>query len=131
VHDSVVFDSDRAGIRYENSANEALIEDNELHGNGLVERRGGVDIRDAQNALVRNNTFGDNGGIGVRATDSGRSNRVDLSNVRVVDNDMNGDRIVTCGGPVVCSGNTDVGSRSTGSLLRFFVLPDPLAFSSR
>jgi hypothetical protein len=131
VHDSVVVDSGRAGIRYENSANEALLQNNELHGNGLVERRGGVDIRDAQNALVRNNSFGDNGGIGVRASDSGRSNRVDLSNVRVVDNDMNGDRIVTCGGPVACSGNTNVGSRSTGSLLRFFVLPDPLAFSSR
>jgi hypothetical protein len=64
----------------------------------------------------------------VRATDSGRSNRVDLSNVRVIDNDMNGDRIVTCGGPVACSGNIDVGSRSTGSLLRYFVLPDPLVF---
>jgi hypothetical protein len=64
----------------------------------------------------------------VRATESGRSNRVDLSNVRVVDNDMNGDRIVTCGGPVACSGNTDVGSCTTGSLLRFLVLPDPLAF---
>jgi hypothetical protein len=61
VHDSVVVKSDRAGIRYENSANEALIEDNELHGNGAIERRGGVDIRDAQNALVRNNTFGNNG----------------------------------------------------------------------
>jgi hypothetical protein len=44
---------------------------------------------------------------------------------------VNGERIVTCGGPLACSGNTDVGSRSAGSLLRFFVLPDPLAFSSR
>jgi hypothetical protein len=36
VHDSVVLDSSRAGIRYENSANEALLQNNELHGNGLA-----------------------------------------------------------------------------------------------
>jgi hypothetical protein len=122
VHDSVVVNSDRAGVRYEDSPNKALIEYNELHGNGRVERRGGVDIRDSQNATVRNNIFGPatiagvsylaNGDrIGVRATDSGRSDRVDLSNVDVVDNNMNGDRIVTCGGPVVCAGNTNVGTR--------------------
>jgi hypothetical protein len=49
--------------------------------------------------------------IGIRATDSGRSDRVDLSNIDVLNNDMNGERIITCGGPVVCSGNTEVGSR--------------------
>ena len=43
----------------------------------------------------------------MRATDSGRSDRVNLSNVDVVNNKMNGYRIVTCGGPVVCSGNTN------------------------
>jgi hypothetical protein len=122
VHHSVVVNSDRAGIRYENSATKAVIEYNELHGNGRVERRGGVDIRDSQNATVRNNIFGPatiagvsypaNGDrIGVRATDSGRSDRVDLSNVKVENNNMNGDRIVSCGGQVVCTGNTNVGSR--------------------
>lgn len=112
VHDSVVVNSGRAGIRYENSASEALFENNEIQGNGRTEHRGGVDIRDSQNAQVVNNNFGNSGnGIGVRATDSGRSDRVNLSNVDVVNNDMNGDRIVTCGGPVVCSGNTEVGSR--------------------
>jgi hypothetical protein len=112
VHDSVVVDSGRAGIRYENSASEALFENNEIQGNGRTEHRGGVDIRDSQNAQVVNNNFGNSGnGIGVRATDSGRSDRVNLSSVDVVNNDMNGDRIVTCGGPVVCSGNTEVGSR--------------------
>lgn len=122
VYDSVVVNSGRAGIRYENSPNEALFEDNEVHGNGRTQFRGGVDIRDSQNALVVSNNFGPatiagvsypaNGDrIGVRATDSGRSDRVNLSNVDVVNNDLNGDRIVTCGGPVVCSGNTDVGSR--------------------
>ena len=122
VYDSVVVNSGRAGIRYENSPNQALFENNEIHGNGMVERRGGIDIRDSQNALVRTNIFGPttiagvsypaNGDlIGVRATDSGRSDRVNLSNVDVLNNNMNSDSIVTCGGPVVCSGNTDVGSR--------------------
>ena len=30
---------------------------------------------------------------------------------RTCNNDLNGERIVTCGGPVVCSGNTDVGTK--------------------
>ena len=132
VHDSVVVDSGRAGIRYENSANEALLQNNELHGNGAVERRGGIDIRDSQNALVTNNNFGPatiagvsypaNGDrIGVRATDSGRSDRVDLSNVDVVDNNMNGDLIVSCGGQVACSNNT-VSTRLAGLSLMVFGL---------
>jgi Thrombospondin type 3 repeat len=119
VHDSVVVNSARAGIRYENSPNQATFENNEIHGNGRTERRGGIDIRDSQNAWVGpNNNFGpatiagvsypaNADRIGVRATDSGRSDRVNLSNVDVVNNKMNGDRIVTCGGPVVCSGNTN------------------------
>jgi hypothetical protein len=122
VHGSVIVDNARAGIRYENSPTEAVLEDNEIHGNGTAEKRGGIDIRDSQNALVRANAFGPatiggvsygaNGDrIGVRTTDSGRTDRVDLSNVDVENNDMNGDRIVTCGGPVVCSGNTAVGTR--------------------
>jgi len=117
VHDSVVVDNDRAGIRYENSPTEALFENNEVHGNGQSEFRGGIDIRDSQNATVVNNYFGPatidlvdylaNGRqIGVRATDSGRSDRVDLRNIKVENNDMNRDRIVTCdNNKVVCSGN--------------------------
>jgi hypothetical protein len=122
VHDSVVVNSGRAGIRYENSPNQALFENNEIHGNGKTERRGGIDIRDSQNALVRTNNFGPatitgvsygaNGDrIGVRATDSGRSDRVNLVNVDVVNNQMNQDSIVTCNGQVVCSGNINAGRR--------------------
>jgi Thrombospondin type 3 repeat len=122
VYDSVVVNSNRAGIRYENSPNQALFENNELHGNGRTERRGGIDIRDSQNARVINNNLGPatiagvsyaaNGDrVGVRATDSGRSDRVNLTNVDVVNNKMNGDSIITCGGPVSCSGNTNVGTR--------------------
>jgi hypothetical protein len=111
VRESVVVNTNRAGIRFENSPNQALFENNEVHGNGRTEHRGGIDIRDSQNALVRNNILSDNNGIGVRATDSGRSDRVNLSNILVEGNDLGGDRIINCGGPVVCSGNTNVGSR--------------------
>ena len=120
VHDSVVVNSGRAGIRYENSPNEALFANNEIHGNGKTERRGGIDIRDSQNAWVGpGNNFGPatiagvtypvNGDrIGVRATDSGRSDRVNLSNVDVVGNTLNGETIMGCEQPdniVACSGN--------------------------
>jgi len=122
VYDSVVVNNDRAGIRYENSPNQAVFYNNEVHGNGSSANRGGIDIRDSQNATVRSNVFGpatiagvsypgNAERIGIRATDSGRSDRVNLENVDVLNNDMNGERIITCGGPVVCSGNTEVGSR--------------------
>jgi parallel beta-helix repeat protein len=111
VHDSVVVNSNRAGIRYENSSSQALFENNEIRGNGITEHRGGIDIRDSQNAQVLNNTLSDNNGIGVRATDSGRSDRVDLKNILVQGNDLGGDRIINCGGEVACINNTSVGSR--------------------
>src|SRR5215218_8121205 len=137
VHDSVVVNSGRAGIRYENSPNQALFQNNEIHGNAKIEARGGIDIRDSQNAWVGpGNNFGratitiagvavnypPNGSnrIGVRATDSGRSDRVNLYNVDVVgnnfglaDSNLNRDRIVPwpCTGQVACSLNTNVGTR--------------------
>jgi hypothetical protein len=111
VHDSVVINSGRAGIRYENSSSEALFQNNEIRGNGINEHRGGIDIRDSQDAQVLNNILSANNGIGVRATDSGRSDRVNLERILVKENDLGGDRIVTCGGPVECINNTNVGSR--------------------
>ncbi len=39
--------SGRADIRYENSSNQVRLENNEIHGNGRTEWRGGVVIRDA------------------------------------------------------------------------------------
>ena len=113
VYDSVVINSGRAGIRYENSPNQALFENNDIQGNGRTEWRGGIDIRDSQNAQVLNNTFGDNGNrIGVRATDSGRSDRVNLLNVIVRNNTMNNERIIGCDGRrVVCSNNSGLGTK--------------------
>jgi hypothetical protein len=131
VYDSVVINNARAGIRYENSPSTAWFEKNEVHANGSKATRGGIDIRDSQNATVKSNVFGratfrfisqetnnpvtvtyppNNDLIGIRATDSGRSDRVNLSNVDVLDNAMNKERIITCGGKAVsCSGNTNEG----------------------
>jgi hypothetical protein len=74
--------------------------------------RGNIDIRDSQNARVVDNILGDNANrIGIRATDSGRSGRVNLANILLENNNLNGDRIDACGGPVLCRGNVNVGSR--------------------
>jgi Right handed beta helix region len=115
IHDNLVVNNDRAGIRFERvgevaDAGEALIENNEVHQNSLELSRGGIDIRDAQNALVRNNVFGGKSiaevtylpnasGVAIRATDSGRSDRPDLWNVDIVDNVLNGEIIKGCESP--------------------------------
>src|SRR5688572_25804741 len=97
VHNNLVVNNGRAGLRFENvggsNAGEALIENNEVHGNsyGDVER-GGISVRDAQNATIRNNRFGEVTIDGVRyppnsrdvaiiASDSGRSDRPNLFNI--------------------------------------------------
>jgi hypothetical protein len=110
VHDNLVVNNGGAGIRFErvgevSTAGEALIENNEVHQNSLKLLRGGIDIRDAQNALVRNNVFGaktianvayspNTNGVAIRATDSGRADRPDLWNVDIVGNELNGETIV-------------------------------------
>src|SRR5215208_3831260 len=112
VHDNLVVNNGRAGIRFERvgevaDAGEALIENNEVHGNSTDAVRGGVSIHDAQNALVRNNVFGatiiadvvylpNAEGVAIRATDSGRPDRPDLVNVDIVDNVVNGEVIKGC-----------------------------------
>jgi hypothetical protein len=112
VHENLVVNNGRAGIRFERvgevaDAGEALIENNQIHQNSLELSRGGIDIRDAQNALVRNNVFGQTiiaevaylpnaSGVAIRASDSGRSDRPDLFNVDIVDNVLNGELIKGC-----------------------------------
>jgi hypothetical protein len=122
VHENLVVDNGRAGIRFEQvgevtDSGEALIENNEVHGNSTGAVRGGVSIHDAQNALVRNNVFGaaiiadvaylpDSEGVAIRATDSGRSDRPDLWNADIVGNVLNGEVIKGCETPeeiVYCS----------------------------
>src|SRR5215213_9304276 len=115
VHENLVVNNGRAGVRFERvgdvtDAGEALIENNEIHQNSLELSRGGIDIRDAQNALVRNNVFGaktiadvaylpNSEGVAIRATDSGRSDRPDLFNVDIVANVLNGEVIKGCESP--------------------------------
>ncbi len=115
VHENHVVNNGRAGIRFEEvgdvvDAGEALIENNEVHGNSTGAVRGGVSLHDAQNALVRNNVFGATiiadvaylpnfEGVAIRATDSGRSDRPDLWNVDIVDNVLNGEVIKGCESP--------------------------------
>jgi hypothetical protein len=106
VHHNLVVDNDRAGIRYENSTNAALIENNEVHGNSYEAKRGGVSVHDAQNARVEDNVFGPatiagvtyraNAVAAIRCSDSGRSGRPNLQNVVLVGNVLNGETIKGC-----------------------------------
>ena len=125
VHDNLVVNNGRAGIRFErvgdvSTAGEALIENNEVHGNSPNEKRGGISVRDAQNATIQNNRFGAVSIAGVKyaanardvagiASDSGRSDRPNLFNIDIVNNTLNGETIKGCelpGTVVACTGNT-------------------------
>jgi hypothetical protein len=125
VHDNLVVNNGRAGIRFErvgdvSTAGEALIENNEVHGNSPNERRGGISVRDAQNATIRNNSFGAVSIAGVKyaandrnvasiASDSGRSDRPNLFNIDIENNTLNGETIKGCelqDTVVACTGNT-------------------------
>jgi hypothetical protein len=122
VHDNLTVDNARSGIRYESSPRDlapgvhaseptALIERNEVHGNSYGASRGGISAQDTQNALIRHNVFGEATIAGVdylanaakpgaiKASDSGRSERTDLWNVDIVDNELNGEGIRGCGLP--------------------------------
>ncbi len=124
VHHNLVVNNGRAGIRFErvgdvSTAGEALIEYNEVHGNSPNEKRGGISVRDAQNATIQNNRFGEVTISGVKypanarnvaiiASDSGRSSRPNLFNIDILNNTLNGEIIKGCELPdtvVACSGN--------------------------
>jgi hypothetical protein len=131
VHDNLVVDNARSGIRYESSPRDlatgvhaaeptALIERNEVHGNSYKHNRGGISVRDSQNALIRANVFGAAIIEGVeysanaakpgaiRASDSGKSSRTDLWDVDILDNVLNGEEVRGCESPddvVYCANN--------------------------
>lgn len=109
-HNTLSVNNGRKGLRYEYSPRDArdnhlstpsiMIEDNSLHGNADE----GVSVRDAQNAIVRNNQLGSKtiSGVaysgnskGVLVSDSMRSDRTDTMYVTVSGNTLNGDDI-TC-----------------------------------
>jgi hypothetical protein len=125
VHDNLVVNNGRSGIRFEEvggvfTAGEALIENNEVHDNSLDADRGGISVRDAQDATIQNNRFGaatiggvaylpNSRDVAITASDSGRSDRPNLSNIAVVNNALNGETVKGCELPntvVDCAGDT-------------------------
>ena len=124
VHENLVVNNGRAGIRFErvggSTAGETLIENNEVHGNSPDAVRGGISVRDAQNAIIRNNRFGavtiagvaypvNSRKVAIVAADSGRSDRPNLFNIEIVNNILNGETIKGCELPdtiVACAENT-------------------------
>jgi Bacterial Ig domain/Right handed beta helix region len=111
IYKNLVVDNNEEGIRWEKVGDdaahgEALIEDNEVHGNGRLDYRIGIHARDAQDALIRGNNFGSttiagvsyasNSGGAIRASDSGRSDRPDLANIEITGNTLNGETIKGC-----------------------------------
>jgi hypothetical protein len=124
VHHNLVVNNERAGIRFErvgdvSNAGEALIEYNEVHHNSTKENRGGISVRDAQNATIQNNRFGKviiggftydpNDRAAIVASDSGRSSRPNLRNILIQNNTLNGEIIKGCELPntiVYCPGYT-------------------------
>ncbi len=97
VHDNVLYHNGRAGVRFERtecSGAEFSAVNNVIQNNGWESVRGGVSIHDACNSYVANNTFGGNNDmLGVRITDSGRSDRPDTKNATIENNTMNGNII--------------------------------------
>jgi hypothetical protein len=95
VHDNYLYNNGRAGVRFERtecSGAEFNAVGNIIKNNGGESVRGGVSIHDACNSTVANNTFGVNKDkLGVRITDSGRSDRPDTKNATIKDNIMYGD----------------------------------------
>jgi hypothetical protein len=123
VHENLVVNNGRAGIRFERvgevaDAGKALIENNEVHGNSPDSARGGISVRDAQNATIQNNSFGEvtiagvayppnSGNVAIVASDSGRTDRPDLFNIDITNNTLNGEVTKGCEKPdeiVYCSG---------------------------
>jgi hypothetical protein len=117
ANENLVIKAGRDGIRWEKVGDEAThgearIYGNELHANG----RAGVGIRDAQDIIVDNNSFGaktvsgvfyPKNGLAWSATDSGRADRPNLSNVDISYNARNGDAEKGCSSSVVfCTNNT-------------------------
>jgi hypothetical protein len=112
IHNNLVVNNGRAGIRFERvgdvaDAGEALIENNEVHGNSTAAPRGGISVRDAQNATIQNNRFGaatiagvayppNSSNVAIIASDSGRADRPDLFNIDIIGNVSNGETIKGC-----------------------------------
>jgi hypothetical protein len=110
VHGVDASENSGGGIRYENATTGARIENNHVWGNATSKNRGGVSVRDAQNAVIRYNIFAGVGythnqapdNVAIYATGSGKSSRPALRNIEIYSNTLNSERIKFCGGPVIC-----------------------------
>jgi hypothetical protein len=147
VHDNLVVNNGRAGVRYEFAPIDegaglphpsALVEGNLLAGNGW----GGVDVHEAQNATIRDNTFGPmtvagveypHNGSGPEAIQFSEGNRTELQNDEAYGNDLGDEAIDGCeeyaaAGKVRCYDNTRaddtgavcVGARVLAGYLKYF-----------
>jgi len=78
-----------------------------VHDNSPNEKRGGISVRDAQNATIRHNRFGeviiggikypsDARNVAIIASDSGRSSRPNLGNILIENNILRGEIIKGC-----------------------------------
>ena len=123
VWHNLIVNNGRDGVRWEKvgdeaTSGEALIYLNNIHGNGRAKSRAGVGIRDAQDAVVRDNLFGSAIIQGISypknyrawsATDSGRADRPNLFNIQILNNARRGDTEKGCDEPdsiVLCANNT-------------------------
>jgi hypothetical protein len=111
VHHNYLLHNGRAGVRHERnvcqpSGAEFNAVGNLIETNGWQSVRGGVSIHDACSSYVANNTFSANvGKLGIRITDSGRSDRPDTRDVRIEKNTfMKGD-VVKLGPGISASDN--------------------------
>jgi hypothetical protein len=109
VHDNVLINNGRAGVRYESvstTGGEFRAVGNVIQNNGGQSVRGGISIHDAADSYVANNTFGGNvDKLGVRITDSGRSDRPDTKNATIENNTMNGEIVKLGSGVSVSADN--------------------------
>ena len=109
VKGSTITDNGKAGIADEMSTGPALISGNTIKRNGwndqVLTRRAGLLLSDADHVEAYGNTFGSNFRYGIEVFDTaGRLPNV--SDIRIHDNTMNGDRIVSCSiSGVTCARN--------------------------
>ena len=122
AHHNLVVNNKRFGIRYEYSPRftyghqddridttiTALVESNEVHGNGSYGQRSGLSMHDAQNGTFRNNNFGSATIAGVSypknygpaiqfSWETNRTDRTDLYNGKAYSNTLRGEAIKGCG----------------------------------
>jgi parallel beta helix pectate lyase-like protein len=96
ISDNIVTANSRKGILYEISAGPARIFDNVVTGNNTskLNTGAGISIVSSMRVRVTGNSFGENFNWGVKIRATSRGHR--LKNIRIHDNDLNGDEMGGC-----------------------------------